>query len=126
MRASLRTENLRDARPHCVCVEVRNYDYDTAAVKLGCKRRFLEDRISQIPHQKIGESVAFCDCDLRLIQAMCTVMPDPVRRELTGPVLEPEPDVIAPALTAVPGRRSLSDIRPAGARRTRAADPAAP
>ncbi|MXM66737.1 hypothetical protein GR925_25730 [Streptomyces sp. HUCO-GS316] len=115
MSAGLRTGNLRAARPHCTCVEVRNYDYDAAAVKLGCKRRFLEDRIRQLPHQKIGESVAFCDCDLRLIQAMCTVIPDQIRSELSGaePEVTPQPA----------GRRSLRDVRPAGARR-RKAEPA--
>lgn len=118
MRARpLRTEDLRDARPHCVCVQVQNYDYDRAAEKLGCKRRFLEDRISEIPHQKIGESVAFCDCDLRIVQAMCTQIPDQVRQELT----DREPRTPA----APTGRRSLREARPAGARRPRA-DTAAP
>lgn len=68
-----------DGRPYCTCVEVRNYDYDEAAEKLGCKRRFLEDRISTLPRQKLGESVAFCDCELRIIQQMFTVIPDTVR-----------------------------------------------
>jgi len=54
---------------------VQNFDYDEAAAKLGCKRRFLEDNISRLPHQKIGTSVAFCDCELALIQAMHSVMP---------------------------------------------------
>lgn len=113
MRASLRTDGLRSARPHCTCVVVQNVDYDGAAAKLGCNRRWLTDRISTLPHQKIGEATVFCDCDLRVIQAMCTRLPEPVRQDLADP--DPEP-----------GRRSLHDVRPAGTRRRPTADTSGP
>lgn len=121
MSAPLRTHGLSSARPHCVCVQVQNYGYDQAAAKLGCKRRFLEDRISELPHQKIGEAAVFCDCDLRVIQAMCTQIPDQVRKELGGHVAPPE----AEPVTAPTGRRSLREVRPATSRR-RPADTAVP
>lgn len=109
MSTALRPGGLLAARPHCTCVEVRNYDYDEAADKLKCHKRHLEDRIGQIPHQKLGMSVAFCDCDLRVIQAMGAVIPDDLRRDL----FPEEPDSPAPAEQP----RSLHGIRPAGARR---------
>jgi len=118
---SLRTEALLAARPHCTCVVVQNVDYDGAAEKLGCKRRFLEDNVSRLPHQKIGEAVAFCDCDLRIIQAMCTRLPEQVLRDLTAEL--PQPETAQPAPAAAPGRPSLHDLRPAGARRRKAALP---
>lgn len=114
-----RLGSLSAARPHCVCTVVQNVDYDGAAAKLGCRRGFLEDRISELPHQKIGVAVAFCDCDLRVIQAMCTVLPDQIRRDLAGP--EPEPIKAVPEPPAEIGRRSLHDVRPAGSRRRRTA-----
>ncbi|PKA32874.1 hypothetical protein SM8_031900 [Streptomyces sp. SM8] len=90
------------SRAYCRCVTVRNYSYEEAAAKLCCKRRFLEDRISRLPHQKLGESVAFCDCELALIQSMFTVnAPDASRQEAPSP---------APALTQirpVTGRRRV-------------------
>ncbi|MFM9590796.1 hypothetical protein ACKI16_29840 [Streptomyces scabiei] len=122
MRATLRTAGLRSARPHCTCVVVQNVDYDGAAAKLGCRRSWLTERIKQLPHQKIGEAVAFCDCDLRLIQAMCTAIPEQMLRDLTGPGPEPEQET-PPATT---GRRSLHDLRPAGARRRPTADTSGP
>lgn len=63
------------SRAYCRCSVVRNYDYAEAAEKLRCERRFLEDRIATLPHQKLGRSVAFCDCELALIQAEFTVVP---------------------------------------------------
>ncbi|WP_433341602.1 hypothetical protein [Streptomyces sp. CA-253872] len=65
------------SRAHCRCTVVRNYDYAEAAEKLRCERRFLEDRITTLLHQKLGRSVAFCDCELALIQARFTVAPAP-------------------------------------------------
>ncbi|PWI16072.1 hypothetical protein DI272_19275 [Streptomyces sp. Act143] len=102
----------RQTRPHCICTVVCNYDYDQAAEKLRCKKRFLQDRISLLPHQKLGESVAFCDCDLRVVQSMFTVVPDEIWERL----LNPQPDQ-AP-VSAPP---SLHSIKPAGARRPSAA-----
>ncbi|MFJ5038026.1 hypothetical protein [Streptomyces parvulus] len=98
---------IRRSRPHCTCTEVRNYDYDAAAGKLGCKKRFLQDHISSLPHQKLGESVAFCDCDLRVIQRLYTVIPDPVWEELLRqqPAEKPETET----------QRALRSIKPAGA-----------
>ncbi|MFJ1606937.1 hypothetical protein ACIOHS_26740 [Streptomyces sp. NPDC088253] len=99
---------VRQSRPHCTCTEVRNYDYDQAAEKLGCKKRFLQDRISRLPHQRLGESVVFCDCELRIVQQMFTVIPD----EIWDRLLNPKPDE-TPTPSAPP---SLRSIRPAGAR----------
>ncbi|MFI9417989.1 hypothetical protein [Streptomyces werraensis] len=96
---------LRETRPHCTCIEVNNVGYDEAARKLGCKARFLQDRIRRLPHQKLGESVAFCDCDLRVIQQMFTVIPDQVWELLLDQ---------RPAETPMP--LSLRSIKPAGAR----------
>jgi hypothetical protein len=101
-------------RPHCTCAEVRNYDYAAAAEKLGCKKRFLQDRISRLPHQRLGESVVFCDCELRIIQQMFTVIPDEIWQGLLNQDAQPAETPQAPAL-------SLHNIRPAGARRPRAA-----
>ncbi|MGJ5693013.1 hypothetical protein ACM6RM_07550 [Streptomyces pratensis] len=78
------------SRSYCRCVTVRNYSYDEAAQKLRCKRRFLEDRIARLPHQKLGESVAFCDCELALIQAQFTVnapAPEASPQEMPPPAL---------------------------------------
>ncbi|MDQ1018793.1 hypothetical protein [Streptomyces afghaniensis] len=104
---------VRQTRPHCTCIEVRNYGYDEAAEKLRCKRRFLQDRISRLPHQRMGESVVFCDCELRIIQRLFTVIPD----EIWEGLLNERPADI-PQTPATP---SLHAIKPAGARRPRAA-----
>ncbi|WP_243279555.1 hypothetical protein [Streptomyces griseofuscus] len=61
---------------------VQCFDYDQAAEKLGCKKSYLERHISTLPHIKIGESTVFCDCDLRLILQMFTVIPESVRAAL--------------------------------------------
>lgn len=92
---------------YCRCVVVQNYDYDEAAHKLRCKRRFLEDRISRLPHQKLGESVAFCDCELALIQRMFTVMPGAIDALITEP---------APQAAGSPAVPALRTIRPAQGR----------
>lgn len=97
-----------NARRHCRCEMVRNYSYDEAAEKLRCKRRFLEDRIRDLPHQKRGESVAFCECELALIQAMTSRVPAWVL-ELDQPA--PPPAVATPAVTA------LASIRPSRGRK---------
>ncbi|MFI2301971.1 hypothetical protein ACH5AL_24455 [Actinacidiphila glaucinigra] len=91
-------------RRPCGCVVVRNYDYDEAAEKLRCKKRFLQDNISRLPHQKIGESVSFCDCELREIQERHRVLPLSTAHTQT-----------TPAPTA------LNTIRPSGPGRKRAA-----
>lgn len=64
-----------NGRDYCTCTVVQNYDYDRAAEKLGCKPRFLQDNISRLPHQKLGEASVFCDCELRLIMRMHTIAP---------------------------------------------------
>ncbi|MDX2645082.1 hypothetical protein PV341_16215 [Streptomyces sp. PA03-1a] len=89
----------------CGCEVVRNYDYDEAAEKLRCKKRFLQDNISRPLHQKIGESVSFCDCELRRIQAQFRAMP----------VLA----AVEPQTTTPP--KALAAIRPSGPGRKRAA-----
>ncbi|AWK10023.1 hypothetical protein AB0K47_01190 [Streptomyces tirandamycinicus] len=102
-------------RDYCKCTMVRNYDYGEAAEKLRCKRRWLEENISRLPHQKLGQSPAFCDCELALIQSMFTVLPAGVLDLLqagNGQTERPEPE-----------QRSvhpLASIRPSGPRRGRA------
>lgn len=64
-----------NARPYCRCETPRNLTYEEAADVLKCKPRFLEDRIRDLPHQKFGREVAFCPCELALIQAAFTVRP---------------------------------------------------
>ncbi|MFI9026389.1 hypothetical protein [Streptomyces sp. NPDC053560] len=102
-----RTWNRRD---YCRCTAVQNWDYDEAAKKLRCFRRWLEDNISRLPHQKIGGSVAFCDCELALIQAICSVMPPGVlpMSDDSGQEQQEESPV-----------SELAHIRPAGARKRR-------
>lgn len=99
-------------RAYCRCTVVQNYDYDEAAQKLRCKRRFLEDRISTLPHQKLGESVAFCDCELRLIQRMFAKLPAAVEALLAPPAL---------ASTQPPAVPALMSIRPAQGRKRQTA-----
>ncbi|MFF1467961.1 hypothetical protein [Streptomyces mirabilis] len=101
------TAGLRNSRPYCTCVVVQNYGYDEAAAKLKIKRRWLEDNVGRIPHQKFGaNSAVFCDCELRLIQAMCTVPPAPAEEEA--------PPTEAERTTAV---MTLRSIKPSGSRR---------
>jgi hypothetical protein len=88
---------------------VQNYDYDEAATKLKCKARFLRDKISQLPHQKLGESVAFCDCELALIQAMFSVVPASAET----------PAESAPQGADTPAVAALMTIKPSRARRSR-------
>jgi hypothetical protein len=104
-------------RRHCVCVEVRNLDYDEAAAALKIKRRWLEDNISRLPHQKYGNNPAvFCHCDLRLIQAMQAVMPADAEAVLKPPAEKPaETDTTAPPVPA------LAALRPSQGRRRAAA-----
>ncbi|WP_371799126.1 hypothetical protein OG963_15000 [Streptomyces sp. NBC_01707] len=102
-------------RAYCRCASVRNFDYDRAAEKLGCNRRWLEDNISRLPHQKFGQSPVFCDCELALIQAMFTVLPVGVLELLSADEgqemrAEPEPERV----------RALRGIRPSGSRRSAA------
>lgn len=94
---------------YCRCTTVQNCDYDRAAEKLGCKRRFLEDRISHLPHQKFGESVAFCDCELAIIQALFSVLPTSVEPALNQGTTAPT-SADTPAAT-------LRSIRPSQGRK---------
>jgi hypothetical protein len=96
-------------RDYCVCIEVRNWDLEQAAEKLKCRKRFLEDNLDTLPHQKLGRSVAFCDCELRLIQARFSVLPPDLG----------EPDREAPAHAAPVA--ALAAIKPSASRRSRAA-----
>ncbi|GHA93971.1 hypothetical protein [Streptomyces chryseus] len=70
-------------REYCRCTTVRNYRYPEAADKLGCKEGWLRDHISSLPHQRIGEAAVFCECELAIIQALCSVMPTTVELALT-------------------------------------------
>jgi hypothetical protein len=104
-------------RRHCVCVEVRNLDYDEAAAALKIKRRWLEDNISRLPHQKFGNHApVFCHCDLRLIQAMQAVMPAEAEA-LLNPTAPPAAELDTP--TAPPP--ALSALRPSQGRKRAAA-----
>jgi hypothetical protein len=105
----VKTAVRRPSRPHCTCTEVRNYDYDAAAEKLGCKKRFLQDRISRLPHQRLGESVVFCDCELRIVQQLFTVIPEEIWEGLLNQQPAETPQK--------PARPALHAIKPAGARR---------
>ncbi|MGW2951611.1 hypothetical protein [Streptomyces eurythermus] len=100
-------------RRHCTCVEVRNLTYDEAAAALRVKRRWLEDNIRCLPHMKFGgQPAVFCHCDLRLIQAMRTVLPPEAQRVLDAPTTDDQH-----ALTEMPTIRSLASIKPAQGRR---------
>lgn len=88
-------------RAYCRCASVRNFDYDEAATKLRCKTRFLKDHISRLPHQKLGESVAFCDCELALIQAMFSVTPASVESLLTSSAETPADAPAVPSLRSI-------------------------
>ncbi|WTW95467.1 hypothetical protein OG216_19690 [Streptomycetaceae bacterium NBC_01309] len=101
-------------RPYCRCTVVQNYDYAGAAAKLGCKRSWLEDNISRLPHQKFGSSPVFCDCELALIQAMNTVLPPAVLALLSQNDAKPQPEINEAA-------RTLATIQPARARGRRTA-----
>ncbi|MFD5788666.1 hypothetical protein ACFWH1_18835 [Streptomyces sp. NPDC127037] len=103
-----------NTRAHCHCDRVLNYSYDEAAEALRCKRRFLEDRIRDLPHQKRGESVSFCPCELALIQAKTSYVPAWVL-ELSQPAPTPAPTGATPAVTA------LASIRPSRGRKRQAA-----
>lgn len=91
-------------RSYCHCVDVQNHDYAEAASKLRCRERFLRDNIGRLPHQKLGDSVAFCNCELALIQAMFSVLPAKA----------------SPATAATATTPTLQSIRPAQGRRSRA------
>ncbi|WP_228976749.1 hypothetical protein [Streptomyces sp. DH12] len=99
---------------YCSCEAVQNYDYAQAAEKLRCKERFLRDRIKELPHQRMGESVSFCDCELRLIQTHFTFVPAWVDALCNKTNDEPTGSTI-------PAAQPLAAIRPARGRRTRIA-----
>lgn len=82
----------------------RNYGYDDAAERLGCKRRWLEDNIKRLPHRKFGREVAFSDADLAWIDEHHKVEPPSTGERQEKPADE--------------GRElSLASIRPSGRRR---------
>lgn len=98
----------RRARPHCTCAVVQAYDYDEAAAKLRCKPRFLRDHIKALPHMRLGESVSFCECDLRAVQDMFTA-------EVPANVRQLVP--VAPSADEQASTARLRSIRPSGARK---------
>ena len=102
-------------REYCTCVEVRNLDYDEAADRLKCNKRWLQDNISRLPHQKYGASAVFCNCELALIQALFTVFPDAFRDAFED-APEPENEDNAPAVPL-----ALTSLVPSRARGTRRA-----
>ncbi|MFC8463349.1 hypothetical protein [Streptomyces sp. NPDC057250] len=104
-----------NARAHCCCNLVRCFDYAEAADKLRCTVSWLKDNISTLPHQKRGASPSFCECELALIQAMTTVLPDNVAELLAARDQEPRPE------NGTQGVRALSSISPAQPRGKRTA-----
>lgn len=105
------------SRRHCACVQVENLTYEQAAEALKIKADWLRDNIGRLPHQKFGKNPAvFCHCDLRLIQAMQTVMPADAEAVLDAPLgrtTTPTP--------AAPHVRALSELTPSQGRRRRVA-----
>ncbi|MFB7115169.1 helix-turn-helix domain-containing protein [Streptomyces sp. NPDC056291] len=102
-------------RTHCDCAVVQNYNYDEAAAKLKIKRRWLEDNISRLPHQKYGKNEAvFCDCDLRIVQAMHAVLPPDAEAAINPPEQTPAESTHPATASDVP---SLAAIKPAKGRR---------
>lgn len=99
-------------RAYCRCTKVQNYDYPEAAGKLRCSKRWLQDNISALPHQKFGQSPVFCDCELALIQAMFSVMPAHLLA-----LVHADDSGEDTAETAPEPVLSLAGIRPSGARR---------
>lgn len=101
-------------RDYCRCTSVRNFGYEQAASKLGCVRRWLEDNISNLPHQKFGQSPVFCDCELALIQEMHTVLPAGVLDALQA-------DDGQRTVQELKGVLALASISPSQGRRSRTA-----
>jgi hypothetical protein len=102
-------------RKHCVCAVVQNLDYEEAAAALRIKADWLRDNIGKLPHIKFGQQPAvFCHCDLRLILAMHTAMPDRAREVLAAPADQAEP---TPAVT--PTAPPYQAARPAKGRARR-------
>ncbi|WP_406298094.1 hypothetical protein OG948_21415 [Embleya sp. NBC_00888] len=52
-----------------------SYDYAGAAVELNCSESWLRDNIRDLPHSKLGQSVAFTAEHLALILQMHEVLP---------------------------------------------------
>ncbi|MFF9146354.1 hypothetical protein ACF1BN_15985 [Streptomyces sp. NPDC014861] len=77
-----------------------NLDIKQAAEFLKCAPRFLEDNLKRLPHQKLGQSVAFDLDDLAEIKDMFRVRPG-ARSVRPAPAADVS---------------SLSRIRPKGAR----------
>ncbi|MEU2487131.1 hypothetical protein ABZ593_21290 [Streptomyces sp. NPDC012617] len=101
-------------RAYCRCTAVQNFDYDAAAEKLGCTRAWLEANIGRLPRQKFGAAPAvFCECELGLIQAMNTVLPDDVRAFLNA--ADGQEESAAGESDRV---LTLAAIRPSGSRKT--------
>ncbi|GGZ23909.1 hypothetical protein GCM10010387_16460 [Streptomyces inusitatus] len=103
-------------RAYCRCAVVENFDYDQAADRLGCKRSWLEANIADLPHQKRGQAVAFCDCELALIQAMTTVIPVAVLALLGAD--QASQDEAMPEPEAVPAIARISPSQGRGRTRT--------
>ncbi|WP_405759542.1 hypothetical protein OG234_13610 [Streptomyces sp. NBC_01420] len=96
-------------REHCVCTEVQNLSYDEAASRLGIVRSWLEDHISKLPHMKFGKNPSvFCMCDLRVINAMQSVVPAEAQAVIRPTAATTTPQTAAPAYAA---------LRPSGGRK---------
>ncbi|MCC3767683.1 hypothetical protein [Streptomyces sp. UNOC14_S4] len=79
-------------------------DYTEAARRLNIPEKWLRERISSLPHRKMGKFVGFADEDLRAISEMYAVRPDLNAKPIaTGQ--------ISTAATLTPSRRSRSRSR---------------
>jgi hypothetical protein len=98
---------------------VRNLDYEEAAAALKIRADWLRDNIARLPHQKYGQNAAvFCHCDLRLIQAMNTRLPEQAQEVLDARAVQ-----AAPIPAESPTVRSLASAKPARGRARRAVAP---
>ncbi|MEV6777029.1 hypothetical protein [Streptomyces syringium] len=80
-------------------------DYTEAARRLGIPELWLRQRISALPHRKLGKWVRFTRADLELISEMHSIHPD------TGALMH----------VAAARSESLADLKPATRARRRAA-----
>ncbi|MDV5145452.1 helix-turn-helix domain-containing protein [Streptomyces exfoliatus] len=61
-----------------------HFDYPEAARRLNVTEKWLRERISRLPHRKLGKFVQFTEDDLLAISDMHFVRPDNAEKELQG------------------------------------------
>lgn len=74
----------------------RNYSIEETAEILRCRKRFLEDNLAQLPHQKLGQAVAFDDDEIAAIKDMHRVRPELAAVQSDAPAEVPELATIRP------------------------------